>query len=109
MVDRSKTPAVMAAGPELIQRHEVLLGAVALVGEPAVTGKFGMQCLHHAVARHLGDDGRCRDRHGTRIAVDERIAAAGQGRGIIAVDQRKRCGNRERGFSNDDQQATVRR
>ena len=49
-----------------------------------------MQRRHHPVARDLGDDRGRGDGNRARIAVDQRVAGAGQGGRIIAVDQRER-------------------
>src|SRR5258707_14907720 len=87
LVDRCKTSPMMAARADLIEREEVRLGGIALVVEPAITGEFLVQSPHHPVACDLGDDRGRGDGDRLRVAVDQRVAAAGQSRRGIAGAQ----------------------
>ena len=69
----------------------MLFRAVAFVGEPAVIGEFSMQVLHDAISGHFGDDRCGGNRHRAGITIHERVAAAGQGRRIIAIHKCELC------------------
>src|SRR5271154_539745 len=70
---------------------EMLFGAVTLVLAPGIDGECLVQRGHHPVARDLGDNRGGGYRGGASVAADERVAGAGKGRRVVAVDE---CENR---------------
>jgi len=73
---RRECAAVVHAWAEAFQRREVLGHRIAHVALETVAGMRGTDASHQPVARHLGDDGCCRDREHQRIAADHRNAIA---------------------------------
>ena len=72
---------------EPVERGEMLGHAVAHVALEPVTGIFGTEPHHEAVACHLGDDrGGC-DRGNQIVAVDDRLTIAIDIDVVAAVDQ----------------------
>ena len=58
------------------------------IGLPAISWVAQCQAAHDAVARYFGDDGGGSDREAERIAFDDGLDCAGDGRGDAAVDER---------------------
>src|SRR5271166_2907250 len=56
---------------QLVERLDVLVGAVSLVLREAVAGVKGVELYHHAVARDFGNDRRGRDAETFAIATDD--------------------------------------
>ena len=77
----------MKAGPEPVQRLEMLRHGIALVVLEAVARAIQRQRAHQAVARHLGDDRGRRDRHHHAVAADHRVAVAGGVDPVAAIDE----------------------
>src|SRR6185436_4537514 len=76
--DRVKAAAVDLARTGAPERVEMLGGGVSLVLVETVARVALVQRAHLRVARGLGEDRGCGDRLVTRIAIDERLGAAGQ-------------------------------
>ena len=71
-----------------IERLEMGGRAIALVAGKAKIGRVAIHDGTHAVAHHLGDDGRRRDGDAAAIPADKGDAGAGQARGhVAAIDQ----------------------
>ena len=84
-------------------RREVLGRRVSLVAVEAVARVGRVQVAHVAVAHHLGDDGRRRDRRAARVAVDDaalRDEQVGNPEGVHQdeVGQRERAPGRPRAW-----------
>ena len=74
---------------EAFERDAVLLGAVARVAFPPVSGMVAGEPFHDAVARHLGDDRRRRNGEAEAVAGDNGAGRHREGRRHVAVDQRR--------------------
>src|SRR5260221_2599912 len=75
-VQRREAHAMMRCWPELFQRQQMLLAAVAAIGFPAVARPGLGQPRHVAIARDLGEDRGGGDRIGPRLAADDGLGSA---------------------------------
>jgi hypothetical protein len=79
---------MMAGHAESANRLAMLWCRVTDIGIPAITRITRCETAHDPVARHFGNNRGGGNREAQRIALDDGLYRAGEGRGDIAVDER---------------------
>ncbi len=80
---------MFGAGAKFLQRRAMGRRRIAGMRGKTIAGMEQVEPRHQPVARHLGDDRSGGDGQAGGVAVDHGAAGAGQGRQIVAVDQRR--------------------